>query len=368
MSEKRILHVLGGLDMGGAETFVMNLYRKIDKSKIQFDFIKHTKKAQFFDEEIRNKGGRIYSCPRYKGYNHFAYKHWWKTFFKEHPEYKIIHGHVRSTAAIYLKIAKSFGLKTIIHSHSTHNTKGFCGLVKAVLQFPVRVIADYFFACSQGAGEWLFGRKITKQKNFFIIPNVVDTGQFAYNQALRQEMRKKLNLENNFVIGHIGRLDIPKNHTFLLKIFAKVYKQKPQARLLLLGEGPLKEKLAKQAKELNIDKVVYFCGNQDAAAYLQAMDIFVFPSLYEGLPVSLVEAQISGLCCIIADNITQEVDLEEGLLTRLSLTCQPEVWANKILAKQEKPRKSQQVAACQKGFDVLSLTKQMENFYTRERL
>lgn len=362
----RILHVIGSLDMGGSQMFVLNLYNNMDRSKIQFDFVVREGKNYFLEDKVRELGGKIYKLPALGFTNYLTYVSTWKQFFKEYPEYKIIHGHVRSTAAIYLRIAKSFGRKTISHSHSTHNTQGFSALVKAVLQFPIRFTADYFFACSLAAGEWLFGKKITKQSNFFVIPNAIDTAKFAYNPAIRSEMRRKLNIENNFVVGHVGRLDIPKNHTFLLKIFAHVYRKNPQARLILLGDGPLKHKLIAQAQELHIDSAVIFCGNQDASAYYQAMDVFVFPSIYEGLPVSLVEVQTSGLPCIIADHITPEVDLEIGLITRLSLNLSPDKWAEKVLTYRQMKRQSGQPAASQKGFDIAALSSRIETFYTQE--
>ena len=277
-----------------------------------------------------------------------------------------MHEHVRSTAAIYLQIAKSFGCKTISHSHSTRNNSGVSALVKAVLQFPIRFTADYFFACSKAAGEWLFGKKVTKQSNFFVIPNAIDTAKFDYNLTTRQDLRHQLNLENNLVVGHVGRLDIPKNHIFLLQIFAEVYKQNPQARLLLVGDGPLKEQLIQQTVQLGIKHAVLFCGNQPASRYYQAMDVFVFPSLYEGLPVSLVEAQTSGLPCLIAEHITPEVDLKVGLITRLSLRCSPTKWVEKVLMSPKEHRQSHQIEASQKGFDVAFSSKWMMDFYMRE--
>src|SRR5690625_2672586 len=147
----RILHVFGGMGRGGAETMVMNLYRKIDRSKIQFDFIVHTQNKCDFDDEIELLGGRIYRVPRYNGKNHFQYKRAWHKFLMNHPEYKIIHGHVRSTASIYLKIANSYGLITISHSHNTSSGKGFSAIVKNIFQYKIRYIADYLFACSQTA-------------------------------------------------------------------------------------------------------------------------------------------------------------------------------------------------------------------------
>ena len=360
----RILHVIGSLDMGGSQMFVLNLYNHIDRTKIQFDFVVREGKNYFLEDKVRELGGKIYKLPALKFTNYLTYVSAWKKFFKEHPEYKIVHGHIRSTAAIYLKIAKNFGLKTISHSHSTRNNSGISAFVKAVLQYPIRFVADYFFACSKDAGEWLFGKKITHQANFFVVPNAIDTAQFAYNPATRSEMRQKLNVKNNFIVGHVGRLDVPKNHTFLLKIFAEVYKQNPQARLFLVGDGPLKEDLVKQTEQLNIQKAVLFCGNQSAAPYYQAMDVFVFPSLYEGLGISIIEAQVSGLPCVISANLPKEADLDCDLVTRVGLEQPAAVWSKTVLAQMgKKPRQSQQDKVTGKGYDISATTHWIQDFY-----
>lgn len=219
----RVLQVLGGLEAGGAESFVMNLYRKIDKRNVQFDFVKHITHKGVFEDEIHQMGGKIYQCPQYTGKNHFAYCKWWDDFFEEHPEYHMIHGHVRSTAAIYLKIAKKHDLVTIAHSHSTSNGSGVSAMVKDLMQLPIRNTADYLFACSDRAGEWLFGKKATKMPNYQMIPNGIDLSRFAFDEKKRFQMRKELFIdETALVLGHVGRMTEPKNHKFLLQLFAKV--------------------------------------------------------------------------------------------------------------------------------------------------
>ena len=315
MSEQiRVLHVLGGLEAGGAENFVMNLYRAIDRNKVQFDFIKHTKEKQFFDDEIVRLGGRIFTCPKYNGKNHFAYCEWWRVFLKEHPEYRVVHGHVRSTAAIYLWIAKKLGRVTISHSHSTSNGKGAAAFVKDVMQLPIRYIADYMFACSDEAGKYLFGKAALKKENYKLIPNAIDCDRFKFNPQRREEMRKELGLDDCFVIGHVGRLSEPKNHTFLLDVFAEVEKEKPEARLLLVGDGPLRETLKEKCTRLGISEKVLFVGaRQNTEDYYQTMDIFAFPSLWEGLGIVAIEAQAARLKCICSDQIPSAVKVTEEL-------------------------------------------------------
>lgn len=190
----RILHVLGGLDRGGAETMVMNLYRAIDKTQVQFDFITHTNRRQAYTEEIEKLGGKIYYFPKFKGINYFQLKSIWKKFFKDHPEYRILHSHVRSYASLYLPIAKKAGLKTIIHSHSTSNGRGLGSVVKRIMQYPLRWQADYFFGCSKEAGTWLFGDKIVNSPKYHILRNAIDTEQYKFNPEIRKEYREKLGL------------------------------------------------------------------------------------------------------------------------------------------------------------------------------
>ena len=383
----RVLQVVGGLNFGGVEVLLMNIYRHIDHQRIQFDFVKHNSYSQVFDEEIKQMGGKLYSCPRFRVYNVVSYVKWWNQFFKIHPEYKIIHGHIYSSAAIYLYVAKRYGLYTIAHSHisggeefkglvrqlKSFSPKPFIqyifnsaqGLFKKLIAFPIRYVADDCLACSQIAGEWVFG----KNTAFQLMHNAIDTSKFAYNLVIRQEMRKKLEIGNNLLIGNVGRLATQKNQGFLLKMFAEIYKQNPKARLVLVGDGPLREDLIKQTQTLGISQAVIFSDGQvPSANYYQAMDVFVFPSLYEGLGIVLIEAQTAGLPCIISDNLPAEADLQCGLVTRVSLKQSPQYWAKQVLTQVGKPRQNQQSAAQAKGYDVAQLAKWLQDFYTKEVL
>lgn len=326
----RVLQVLGGLNRGGAETMVMNLYRNIDRNKIQFDFIKHTESKCAYDDEIKELGGRIYSIPKYKVYNHFQYKKAWSNFFKKHPEYKIIHGHVRSTATIYLKIAKKYGLYTIAHSHSTSSGKGIKAIIKSILQFRIRYIADYFMGCSQKANEWLFGKKIANSGRSFVLPNAIDVDKYKYNKEIAKKIKTEFNIENDeMVIGNVGRFSYMKNHKFLIEIFEKL-NEKVRCKLLLIGDGELKHNIQEMVVRKNLQNKVIFTGvRNDVNDILQAIDIFLMPSIFEGLPVTLVEAQAAGVPCLISDNITNEVNLTD-LIYRESLKADAETWENRI--------------------------------------
>ena len=208
---ERILHVLGSLNMGGAETLVMNIYRNIDRNKFQFDFVVHGKDIGKYEEEILSFGGKVYHIDEYRVYNHFKYKNIWNNFFNEHEEYKIIHGHMRSTASIYLKIAKKHGLKTICHSHNTSNGKGFKSVIKKLLQSRIKKSCDMYIGCSYDANKWLFGETIAKSNDCYVLNNGIDTNFFKYDEKKRNNVRSELGLTDELLVGNVGRLCYQKN-------------------------------------------------------------------------------------------------------------------------------------------------------------
>ncbi len=361
----RILQVIGVMNRGGAETMIMNLYRNIDKEKIQFDFVEHTSEEAAFDKEILSMGGRIYRCPRYTGKNHFPYAKWWKDFFNMHAEeYSAVHGHIGSTAAIYLMQAKKSGLFTIAHSHNTKGSYNVKDLVYRCLAFPTRFVADFFIGCSVQAGIDRYGNNIVQNKEkFYILNNAIDSHQYSYNVDTRNYIKKELNLEEGLVIGHVGRFENQKNHTFLIQIFLKLLETEKDAKLLLVGEGPLKKTIQDLAQQLKITENIIFLGlRSDVNCILQRMDVFVMPSLYEGLPVSLIEAQAAGLPCVISDKIPADCKITE-LVTSLSLTDSADVWAEHILHRANKPRRDYSTDVKNSGFDIKETAKWLEDFY-----
>ncbi len=326
------MHVLGRLDLGGAESRVMDLYRRMDRSKIQFDFCIHTRKNCHFEVEIAKLGGRVFRVPRYKIYNLAAYQNAWRELLEKHPEIGIIHGHMTSTAGIYLPIAKDYGRVTIAHARSAGTDPGFKGVLTKLLRKGLLDKSDYCLACSMLAGEAVFGPGFKDAQNAEVFPNAIDSEAFAFDPAIRGALRKELLFDpEDVVMGHIGRFHYAKNHEFLLKVFAGVHAALPQSKLLLVGDGPLREKMENLAVSLGIMDACTFVGAQtDPVPFYQGMDIFVFPSRYEGLPGSVIEAQVSGLPCLISDTIAKEVDATP-LVTRMSLTEGEEAWAGHIL-------------------------------------
>lgn len=360
----RVLQIFYGMDCGGAENMIMNLYRKIDRTKVQFDFVVHTEKKCFFDDEILALGGRIYHAPEYKVVNHFYYKKWWRNFLKNHEEYKIIHGHMYSIAPIYLKVAKNHGLITIIHSHSTSETFNIKELVKSCLRLKAKNSADHLFACSAAAGEWLYGKTFLQAENHHVLNNAIDAGKFVYDKNVRDEIRKEFGIEDKFVVGHVGRFIEAKNHSYLIDVFKSVYEQKEEALLMLVGGGYLGEEIRRKIETLGLsDKVILTGVRSDINRLLQAMDCFVFPSLYEGLPVTVIEAQAAGLPCFISDTITEEVSITD-LVERLPKNITPDYWSNKILEKASScNREDMKQKIIDADYDIATTVKWLEDFY-----
>lgn len=364
----RILHVLGTTNLGGAESRIMDLYRHIDRAKIQFDFLIHTTKEGFFDQEIKQLGGKIYHLPSFRVYNYFAYKKACCEFFSEHKEFQAVQGHMTSTASIYLPIAKKAGIPmTIAHARSAGVDKGLKGWLTRILRKNLYRKCDYMFSCSDFASKAVFGNKRYEDGDVIFVPNAVDTKEFTPNEKIRQEIRKEYGLEESFVIGHVGRFHYAKNHEFILEVFAEFCKQNKQAKLFLLGDGPRRQEMEAKAAELGIQENVIFAGNQNPIApYYQAMDAFLFPSRFEGMPGTVVEAQATGLPCLISDTITPQVKVTE-LVTFLSLEQNAVIWAEQleqIAAEKKQHRFSEsQIEIANTNYDVNNQVKRYEQFY-----
>ena len=356
--------MIGSLNIGGAQVMIMDLYRRIDRKQIQFDFVVDHVSQLYFGDEVKRLGGQIYFLPNFSGYNIATVIKSWNTFFDVHPEYKILHSHVRSYASIYIPIAKKHGVTTIIHSHSTSNGKGLSAMIKKILQYPLRYQADYFMGCSRSAGKWLFGDKVASSKRFFVLPNAIDVSKYCYNAATRNEVRKELNIGNEIVYGHVGRFHEAKNHLFLLEVFACIKKIQPGSKLVLVGDGQLKNVIKYRIATLGIaDSVIMTGERSDVFRLLQAFDCFLFPSKWEGLPVTVVEAQAAGVPCFLSDSITSEVNLS-NLVHCLQLNKGATAWANEI-CKCSLSRQDVENSIIRAGFDINKTTKWINDFYMR---
>lgn len=365
MKKVKVLHVLGGLGRGGAETYVMRLYRKIDRSKFQFDFVIYDNCPLEYLNEIERLGGCVYKSPYYNLKNLIAYVQFWKKFFLNHTDYQIIHGHLRSTASIYLTIAKRHGIATISHSHSTSSGRGIKSIVKSLMQYPLRFIPDYYLACSEEAGKWLFGKNVTKKKNFFIIKNGIEVEQYIFKNDLRERMRSELSLSNKLVIGHIGRFDYSKNHKFILHVFRELQKLRDDTVLLFIGDGELRSNIEMEVCKYHLaDKVVFTGTVNNVADYLQVIDVFLFPSIYEGLGIAAIEAQASGIPCIISAHLPQEVCITD-LITKVPLHKPLADWCQAIIEHSQYQRKDYSQQVIDSGYSITGIAEWLMNFYVR---
>lgn len=361
----RILHVLHALGCGGAENMLMNIYRNIDREKIQFDFLVHTDQKTYFDTDIEKMGGKIYRIPYFNGFNFRSYFKALNSFFANN-NYKIVHGHLGSCAALYLYVAKKYGAYTIAHSHSTKPIYFTAkNLMYRIYSYPTRYIADYFFACSEKAGEDRYGKEIWKHREIrSIIKNAIDINKYTFRASIRQNARQKLGVKNQFTIGHIGRFDRVKNQSFVLKIFNEVKKTKSDSVLVLVGDGVLKNEIKERVIEMGLNDSVIFTGvRSDVPDLLQAMDCFVFPSLYEGLGIVAIEAQATGLPCVVSDVIPNEAKITD-LVKAFSLQESPEKWAAEICAETiPRDREKYNGIVRDSGYDITDTSKWLMNFY-----
>lgn len=338
----RILHVLATMDMGGIENFLMNIYRSIDRKKIQFDFIINNRgEEDIFEKEIKDLGGKVFKVPSIVNKGHFAYIKALRKIFREN-NYQIVHSHYNAISGFILNEAKKCNIKNrIAHSHIAPDKdfqyKGLAELYKSYSKSLINKNSTLKFACSKEAGKWLYGKE-----KFQVINNGITTTKYIFNEELRRLKRKELNIkEEEIIIGHIGRFNSQKNHEFIIKIFNELLKLNSNYKLILVGDGELRTEIEEQAKNLTLTERVLFLGiRKDVNELLQAFDLFLFPSLYEGLPVTMIEVQASGLKAFISDTISKEVDLNCDLIEWLSLNQSAKEWATYIDNNKKYERKN----------------------------
>ena len=285
LDEKIIVaHIMGKWNGGGVESVVMNYYKNIDRNRIQFHFLCDEDSTDIPYEEIEKLGGKVIVIPPYQKL--FKYQKELYRIFKEN-NYKIIHSHINALSVFPLRIAKKAGVPIrIAHSHSTSNKKEWKkNILKMILRPFSKLYANNYFACTEYAGKWLFGKKVVERKELNVINNAIDLKKFEFNENTREDLRKELGIkEDVLVIGHVGRFMKQKNHEFLIDVFEKAIKQDDNIYLILVGQGPLEDKIKEMAKEKAIEYKILFLGQRnDVNKLYQAMDIFVLPSLYEGL-------------------------------------------------------------------------------------
>lgn len=329
----RVLHVIGAMDRGGAEMTVMNLYRAVDRDVVQFDFLVHEERACDFDEEIGDLGGRIYRVPRFTGVNLSRYARLCRSVFEAHPEHRVVHGHIGSSAAVYLHEAKRAGKYAIAHSHAQFFLPGLPGLAFRAVSYPTRFVADYFFACSPEAGRDRFGRRVVEGDRFSVLNGGIDVDRYACDDRERLGAKRALGVEGRPAFGHVGRLAAEKNHVFLLEAFARITEELPDAVLLLAGRGPLESDVRKKARELGIEESVRFLGvRDDIPTVLKSLDVFLLPSTKEGLALAAVEAEAVGLPCLLSTGVPA-IACATSRAERLPLDAGSRAWADCAIAR-----------------------------------
>ena len=347
----KVLHYIPGFLYGGIESLYLEWYKRLDHSSVEFELLLRTQDDSIALKQYRELNGKYYRLPEVKNITNYIIKV--NQFFKYHHDYDIIHATIADS--IVLSAAKRYGIKTIVHSHTSKPIND--NILKRIyfsIDFFIseKFFIDYAFACSKLASQYMFGGLVFKNKKVVLIHNAIDINNYKYDSKVREEKRKEFDLQNNYCIGHVGRMTYPKNQFFLLDIFKDVLKGKHDSVLLMVGDGPDEAALKKYAQDIGISESVRFLGNRDDVKDLiQAMDLFLLPSRYEGLPVTLIEAQAAGLPCVISDVITEESYITD-LIYRKSLNDSTSSWAETIcsLVNVERKDMSSQISA--KGFDM----------------
>ncbi len=359
----KVAQIIGSMDGGGVEAVVMNYFRLIDKSKFHFDFIVHGNSTHVPKEEIESLGGRIIYIPHYKSIAKYK-----KTLFKifKENEYDIVHSHINTLSVIPLGVAKRAGVKVrIAHSHSTSDKKEWKrNIIKNLLRPYSRKNATHYFACTELAGRWLFGDRAFDEGKVTVIHNAIDIDKFKFNQENRNELRSELNLRDKRVVGHVGRFMSQKNHSFLIDLFSALKKRDDGVALLMLGDGPLMDEIKNKVSGLGLKNSVVFVGNvPNPEVYYSAMDCFVFPSLYEGLGMVAVEAQVSGLPVVASTAVPEEVKISE-YCDFVGLDAPIADWINAV----ERSFELNAVCSSDKNiasdnYDIKNEVKKLENLY-----
>lgn len=356
---KRILHIVGAMYPGGMENFIMNLYEKIDRDKFQFDFVVHVQKENDYRDQIEKLGGKIYEVPRLTKDPVGSLRKLYK-IVKENRYPIVIRHTANALVAPQLLAAKMAGAKTVCHSHNETDPQVKVHKAGKIL---MKLAADRRLACSPKAGKWMFD-----QQDFEIIHNAINVNKFTYSEEKANRIRQEFHLDGKHVYGHIANFIESKNHMFLLEVFREIANLDEKAVFFCLGEGDLRPKIEEKIRQLELeDKVVLTGIRHDAQDFMSAMDVLIFPSFFEGLPLTLIEAQIAALPAMISDTITKDVVITEGLVTMESIQETPQYWAKKamdILADSKGgSRQCQRQAIRQAGYDMDQLVSWYEAYF-----
>lgn len=369
----KILHVVGKMHPGGIESLLMNVYRHIDRRRFEFHFAVQSPDPAFYDEEIRELGGKLFVQPP-PSQGLAAFRRTFEENVKRNGPYDAIHSHVFGFSGYVLKLAKGLGIPIRIgHSHNTNDSKQTSLRRKAYRMYMrtlMRRNSTIMLGCSRDACESLFGRQCWRDGRVDVFPNAIPLSPFEALPIERTLLRSRFGAEpDDCLIGHIGRFSPQKNHALLLDAFARFVHIRPNARLLLVGDGPLRPEMERKAKALGLQERVVFLGlRSDVPQLLGTLDAFVLPSLYEGLGIVLIEAQAAGVPCLVSSSVPEEADLSLGMLQRLGTDASPEQWAeamnDMVGMHEEVPTwREREFALGQRGYDIRVATAQLERMY-----
>jgi glycosyltransferase involved in cell wall biosynthesis len=370
MEKKRVCIFCETWESGGIESFLHSVLQHLDYDKLRVDIVTACQKKSIFTESLQNLGVRFYELSGSQhnlSENHRKFRR----LLKEN-RYDVIHLNIfQGVSLYYAQLAKQAGVSIrIVHSHNTalrrSSTKPLKLLIHHIAKELFSGAATNLWACSSAAAAFLFPPNLLREKGFMFIPNGIDTEKFRFDPTTRGSVRAELGLQDTFVVGNVGRLCYQKNQDFLLEIFAEIYIQRPDSRLLLIGEGEDRVILEKKAAALGIENAVIFYGvSANVEQLLWAMDAFVFPSRFEGLGIAAVEAQAAGLPCICSEQIPKEARLTDGVLT-LALDAGAKVWAKSILEQDcRADRFCGNLAVSKAGFAIQNVACQIQQEYMR---
>lgn len=362
----RVLHVVTQMNRNGLENRIMDIYRNIDRSKVQFDFMTNRMEEGQFDEEIKSLGGKVYHMSRISPRTFVKYLGELNTFFAEHKEYKVVHAHLNTLSTWPLHAAKKAGVPVrIAHSRNSSMDFNLKALYKGFSKLFINEQATDRFACSKSAGVWLFGEKQVKKDSFYVVPNAIQLDKFIYSDVNRQRIRKEFSMaEAELAVVCVARFSKQKNHAFLIKVFEEIHKMQPNSKLYLIGAGELEAEIRNDVNSRTLDKSVVFVGSRsDIGQVLQGMDIFLFPSFYEGFGTVIIEAQCSYLPMIASDTIPSETKLCD-CVEFMSIKDEPRRWAEKAIEMVNTiARKDNSNLIRSEGYDIRESYTWMENFY-----
>lgn len=361
----RMLHSVSNMARAGIETMLMNYYREMDTSLIQFDFLANKPDPGEYDEEIRGRGGRVFVSPGLNPLHYPRYQRFVSELLAANPDIRIVHAHNEAMGFYALQSAKSAGIRVrIAHAHNTRIIRDYKYPLKLVCKQLLSGAATDYWSCGTDAGIYYFGEKRWRESGF-ILHNAINTVKFAFQPEIRQRLRQAYGLENSFVIGHVGRFNVQKNHSRLLDIFAEIAAAVPNACLVLIGVGELEQAAKEKTQALGLSEKVFFLGQMaNVNEWYQAMDCFILPSLFEGLPVVGIEAQAAGLPCFFSDRVTDEALLSPNA-RKISLDASNTDWVKEILTvmRVESNRACGEDLIRQAGYDIHVEARKLQNLY-----